>query len=164
LNNTKISLILIVSLLFLSTFFITINPAESQMDETGIKLKEADYTMQQTFVAVLSAERAGANITNILNRLNYVTNTLSKYSNAYHYGGQAVTTDNIDSLISVANNINTDAVSAQLNASLARQAIEFQTLAFSTVGGVILVIFLFISWRWIKRNHLKQILDKRPVA
>ena len=55
----------------------------AQTDNVSIKIQEANTALNVAFNAVLDAERAGANITDLIIQLNFAANNLSQAENNY---------------------------------------------------------------------------------
>ena len=59
------------------------NTALAQTSQADSKLQEANASVNQAFNSVLDAEKAGANVTDILVQLNAAAGTLAKAENSY---------------------------------------------------------------------------------
>ena len=55
----------------LSLCLLGVYPAIAQADQTASKLQAANIAVNQAFNAVLDAEKAGANVTDLLVQINY---------------------------------------------------------------------------------------------
>ena len=65
---------------------LNVNQATAQIDQTTSKLQVANTAVNQAFSAVLDAEKAGANVTDLLFQLNYAQDVLAKAENSYRIG------------------------------------------------------------------------------
>ena len=127
-----------------------------------MKLQAADSALQNAFNAVLEAEKAGGNVTQLLARLNTAGENLAEAQNAYNSGNSANVTSNVENARQIAEQVNVDAVNL-LNDSLieSQNNIRF-TLIFSIVGAIVFGISLFLIWRRFKRAHVMKVLSMRP--
>ena len=119
--------------------------------------------MGKAFNAVLDAEKAGANVTQLLAKLNTAGQLLSEAQNAYANGNNAANVASmVENINQIARQISTDALNLR-NESLieSMNRIEF-TLIFSVVGGIVFSILLFFVWRRFKRTHVEKVLGMKP--
>jgi hypothetical protein len=58
----------------------------AQTDQTASKLQAANTAVEETFNAVLDAEKAGANVTGLLAQLNVAAGVLAQAENSFRTG------------------------------------------------------------------------------
>ena len=73
-------------LILLNYYFNSENYVFAQIDKTTTKLQEANNAVGQAFNAILDAEKAGANITLLMNQLNNAVNILAQAENSKRAG------------------------------------------------------------------------------
>jgi len=160
----RFALLAIVVLAFLalnaSVFGVYCVVAET--DQSGLKLQAANSAVEQAFNAVLDAERAGANVTVLLDQLNVAADLLAQAEMAYGNGDAANAADKADSALSIALEVKSDAVSAEKSALVAYQNGFWLTVALSVIGAAVFVFVLFLVWRLLKQRYVKNFLGAKP--
>lgn len=125
-------------------------------------IEAADSSINQAFTNILAAEEAGGNVTQLLARLNSAGSLLAEADNAYRNGNLVNVTSKAENARSIADQVNSDAISLQ-NASISRSQNSFiLTLIFSVDGAIIFAVVLIIVWRWFKRGYMKKVLTSKP--
>ena len=66
----KLLSITLLVIIVLGMVLLSVNQATAQIDQTTSKLQAANTAVDQAFNAVLDAEKAGANVTDLLSQLN----------------------------------------------------------------------------------------------
>jgi CHASE3 domain sensor protein len=144
------------------TSFFTMHYVFAQTDQTASKLQAANNAVEQAFNAVLDAEKAGANVTALLSRLNLATGLLSQAEMAYRNGNLTAAASYADSVVPIASEVQTDAVNAKKEASNAYQNALWLTIGLSVIGAVIFILALFMIWKRLKRGYLKSLYSAKP--
>jgi CHASE3 domain sensor protein len=134
----------------------------AQTDQTASKLQEANKAVDQAFSAVLDAEKAGANVTGQLAQLNVAEGDLAQAENSYRTGDFSTASAQADSVLPVAQNITTAAQEAKQTALVSGQNAFWSTIAFTIIGAFILVLVLFLVWRWFKRRYIDSLSETKP--
>ena len=154
--------IILFVFLALSCCLCSENYVVAQLDPTSSKLQVANNTLGVAFNAVLEAEKAGGNVTQLLARLNTAGTLLADAQNAYNSGNTANVTSMVENAIQIANEVNGDAVNLR-NASLVEsQNNLWLTLTFSIVCAVIFGVSLLLVWRRFSRSFMKKLLSMKP--
>ncbi len=118
--------------------------------------------LKQAFNSVLNAEKAGADISELLVKLNIAGEFLSEAQNKYNSGNLENVTSILKNVHQIADQVNADAVILR-NESLSNSQINvFFTLIFSIAGSIIFGILLFFVWRKLKHAHLRKQLHMKP--
>jgi hypothetical protein len=78
----KLSSITLLAILVLSLYVLSVNQATAQTDQTTLKLQAANTAVNQAFNATLDAEKAGANVTDLLSQLSYAGSVLASAENS----------------------------------------------------------------------------------
>jgi len=134
----------------------------AQTDQTASKLQAANSAVGQAFIAVLDAEKAGGNVTQLLAKLNTAGTILAKAQNAVNSESTANITSNVENAIQIANQVKNDALNLR-NVSLVKsQNNLWLTYSFSIVGAAVFGISLLIVWRRFKRGFIKKLLGSKP--
>lgn len=128
----------------------------AQTDQTASNLQAANSAVEQAFNTVLDAEKAGANVTQLILKLNTAGDLLAEAYNVYNSGNTANVTSLADNAFQIANQVNYDALNLR-NVSLVKSQNSFWlTLAFSVAGAIVFSISLLFFWRRFKRSHVEK--------
>lgn len=125
-------------------------------------LANAENAVGQAFSTVLAAEQAGANVTELLVRLNDAATFLSQAGMDYRNGDPNTAVQNADNASSIASEVNAAAVDAKETASVTGQDALWNVITFSVVGAIVLSLTLFLIWRRYKQNYVKNMYDAKP--
>jgi hypothetical protein len=125
-------------------------------------LQTANDEINGAFNAVLSAEKSGANTTNLADRLNVGTDLLAQAEIAFRKGDSNTAVSKANDAISVAGEVKSSAQSAQTAANSSKQNAFLITIGGSVAGCVVLVLALFIVWRRIKKKYVRDFGAARP--
>jgi hypothetical protein len=126
------------------------------------KLQEANSAIEQSFNAVLDAEKAGANITNQLTLLNSAASILTQAENSYRVGDKNIAEDNLDTLFSIVEQVTADAQTKREVASTSAQAKLWSTTIYTVIAVTVFVLALFLVWRVLKRSYVKNLSNTKP--
>ncbi len=125
-------------------------------------MQEANTAIKRAFNAVLDAEKVGANVTQLLAKLNTAGTILADAQNALNSGNTTNIPSNVENAVQIANQVNNDAITLRNDSLVRSQNSLWLTLTFSIVGAIVFGISLFIIWRRFKRSHLKKLLSMKP--
>jgi hypothetical protein len=125
-------------------------------------LQTANDEINGAFNAVLSAEKSGANVTNLADRLNVGTDLLAQAEIAFRKGDSNTAVSKANDAISVAGEVKLSAQSAQTSANTSTQNTFLITIGASVAGCVVLVLALFFVWRRIKKKYVRDFGEARP--
>ena len=134
----------------------------AQTDQTSSQLQTANNAVGQAFNAVLAAEKAGTNVTSLLNQLNNANSLLAQAENAYRIGDDNTAAKDASAVLPIAQEVTTEAQTAKQTASTSRQTGFLSTIAITIVAAVIFVLALFMVWRRFKRNYIKSLSEAKP--
>ena len=84
--HSKLPTASLLAILLLSIFLVGMHPAVAQSTEGNSDLQAANTALGQAFTAVLNAEKAGANVTDLVARINDAANILAEAENNYRTG------------------------------------------------------------------------------
>lgn len=151
--------ILLACIMF--TFCISDNLVIAQTNQTT-SLQVANDAVEQAFEAILDAETAGANVTILLSDLNDATDLLVRAQNAYQTGDTDTSTIHADAAISIAQQIETSALTAKEDALATGQLALLSTVVITIVASIVFVFLLFFFWRLFRRRYINSLLDAKP--
>jgi hypothetical protein len=134
----------------------------AQPEQAASKLQTASTALEQAFKAVLSAEKAGANVTDFLGQLNGALTLLTNAENAYLSGDVQTAIIDADAVLSIASHTITLAQTAEVAASRAHQNHFWITLTLTLVVSILFISFLFLVWRWFKRKYSSNLTTAKP--
>ncbi len=134
----------------------------AQTDQTASKLQAANDAVEQAFNAVLDAEKAGANVTDLLAQLNDAAGILAQAENSYRTGDSNTAAAQADSVIPIAQEVTTSAQNAKQTASGSGQNPFWFTIEFNEIGAFVFVLALFLVWLLFKRSYIKSLSEAKP--
>ena len=132
------------------------------IDQAGDGISRAEQTLGLAYNAVAGAAASGADVSDMLQKLDVAGSLLSEahadfrggdYDNAL---GKAVSCENaLIGLVDQATSLRTEALRSSNE--------RFIVSGISSVVGLILVlVFGFLGWRSLKRWHFRRVLDMKP--
>lgn len=134
----------------------------AQTDQTASKLQAAKSAIRQAFNAVLDAEKAGGNVTELVSRLNSAGQLLAEAENVQRRGGTANVALNAESARQIADHVNDDSIKL-LNIRFVESQNNFWlTITFSIFGTVAFVLVLWIVWKRFKWRFINKLLGMKP--
>ena len=158
----KLSSITLLCILMFSLCFLGVQQATAQTDQTTQELQAANTAVNQTFNAVLDAEKAGSNVTDLLAQINILQDILAQAENAYRSGDTNTATTKAQSVLPIAQQITLDAQNAQQNAIISSQNAFWTTIALTIIGIIVFVLVLFLIWRLVKQKYIKGLSEAKP--
>ena len=158
----KFSSISLLIILLLGLFFVGLNTAFAQTNQGNSKLQEANIAVNQAYSAVLDAEKAGANVTNLILRLNYALEILAQAENSYRTGSTDTAATQADNVFPIAQQIKTTAQNIKQDALISSQNNFWWTIVFTLVSTIIFLEALILFWLWFKRRYIKNLSEAKP--
>ena len=132
--NNKHFIIILFVILTLSVCFLSVQQATAQTDSATSKLQAAHTEVDQAFNAVLDAEKAGANVTDLLTQLNTAQGLLAQAENSYRTGDTNTATTQAESVLPIAQQVTAAAQDAKQSAIVSEQNAFWSTIAFTVIG------------------------------
>ena len=161
--HTRLKLLGIVLLmLFAFSCFLTPHLVAGQTNPADSKLQAANDAMDGAFNAVLDAEKAGANVTELLTQLNTAEGDLAQAENSYRTGDSNTAAAQADNVLPIAQEVTTAAQDAKQTALVSGQNAFWSTIAFTVIAGFVFVLALFRVWRRFKQSYIKSLPDAKP--
>jgi hypothetical protein len=134
----------------------------SASDEASSAIGEADNALRRAFEAVLEAERAGANVSDLIVKLDGAGRLLAEAENAYRIGNFSEAVSRAEECSMLADGVVGEALSLRNMALADAQTAFWQNLTFSCFGGAAVLVVLFFVWGWFKRAYVKRMLRMKP--
>jgi hypothetical protein len=160
--NIKQSIVALLIILALSVCLLSFQQVTAQIDQATSKLQAANDAVNQAFNAVLDAEKAGANATALLNRLNNAENILAMAENSYRTGKSNIAAIQADNALLITKQITTASQNAKQTAILSSQNSFWMTIALTIAGTIIFLETLVLVWLWFKRRYIKNLSEAKP--
>jgi hypothetical protein len=123
---------------------------------------DAETSLRQAFEAVLDAERAHANVSELTTKLHEAGLLLSEAEMALTQNNLGEATLKADLAIVLAQNVEVDAVTVKELALANAQRVLGTTLLFSVIGSVLFLIGLMLVWIRVKRSYLQELSQMKP--
>jgi hypothetical protein len=133
-------------------------------NEADDALGRAEVDLGSAFAAVADAERAGANVTAFVGRLNYADGFLAEGYAAYRSANYESAISIAASCSSATEGIVDDAAYLKASAERARSDTALMTAVISGVGLTIFFILAFLGWRILKKFYSKRVLEFKPIV
>jgi hypothetical protein len=144
-------------LLLLLPFPILLVNAASE-DVTNSALTEAEETFASAYEAVLEAEQAGANVTELLDHYNLAVERLAEARILLRLGDFDDTINFVD-LANIGADVKTEAEQLKIDAQESSNSNLLNVLTFSTLGVTFVICATFVCWRVFKRRYFRQPLE-----
>lgn len=130
--------------------------------EASGSVGEADVAVRQAFNATVDAERAGANVSSLIVRLNEAGDALAMAENALRSGDSSGAVNNASLCIGIAEGVKSDAGVLKASALDEARTVFWRYLTFSVVSIAAFVIALVLVWLWFKRGYEGKVLNMKP--
>jgi hypothetical protein len=127
-------------------------------------LRNAEENLASAYVYVAEAERAGANISELLTRLVYAGGLLAEAKNSYSTGDYEKAYSLAINCSSAVNNIASDASDLKLKAEEAYGERLMFTAGISSVGLSVLFVLSLFAWRFLRRWYVNRVLKMKPIV
>lgn len=154
----------LLAILILSMCFVGMHTANAQLTQDDLKLQAANTAVNQAYTGVLNAEKAGANVTDLVVRLNDAASVLAKAENNYRAGDTILAESQADNVIRLSQQLMTSAQNVKQTALVSSQNAFWQMIAFTAIGAAIFVLALSLVWRWLKQRYTKNLYQAKPQA
>src|SRR5665647_283075 len=160
--NIKQSIVALLIMLAFSVCFLSVQQAFAQTDQASSKLAAANDAVNQAFNAVLDAETAGANVTELLVQINTAQTILAQAENSYRTGDTNTAATKADSVLPIAQQVTNEAQDAKQTALISSQNAFSSTIILTIVGIFVFVLVLFLVWRRFKQNYIERLSEAKP--
>jgi len=137
------------------------SPCAKGADDASGSVGNADAAVRLAFNATLDAERAGANVSGLIVRLNEAGAVLVEAEIALGNGNSSEALSKAAQCVGIAESVKSDADALRAS-SLDGAQTEFWTyLIFSVVSVAVFVVALALVWRRFKRGNVRRMLGMR---
>jgi len=134
----------------------------SASDEASSAIGEADNALRMAFEAVLEAERAGVNVSDLIVKLDEAGGLLAEAENAYRIGNFSEAVSKAEQCSVLADGVRDEAITLKGEASAGAQIAFWQDLTFAVMGSAVFLIVLFFVWDRFKRAYANKLLRMKP--
>ena len=155
-SNLKFLLILELLSLFLFPLF-TLKVGASSEDTATLVFTQAEETVASAYEAVLEAEQAGANVSELLDQLNVAGEYLTEANMLYRVGDFDGAVHSADMARSRAEEVRRSAEELKIDAYESWIASLLIRITSSIVGIIVVILGTFIAWRVFKRHYFRQV-------
>jgi hypothetical protein len=131
-------------------------------DEASEAINQADRDLRSAFSAVAGAEVAGADVSVLLGELESAGDFLSEAFVAFRTGDYENASLFAMECRNIVEGISEDGLRLKANAESAQRNKFFLTAAGSGVGLVLLLVFGYLGWRFLKRWYFRRLLSMIP--
>lgn len=131
-------------------------------DDAAVSVADADTAVRRAFNAAWDAERAGANVSSLLLRLNDAGTVLGEAEVALRNGNSSEAAGKADQCVGIAQGVLSDAGVLKASALDWARTMFWTYLTFSVVGIGVFVVVLAVVWRRFKRGYVGNVLGMKP--
>ena len=153
---------MVVCLLILFSAVVSCVSAESNRDVAVSSISDAEQALVQAYEAVLGAEKAGANVSVLLVRLNIGVDSLVDARRAFEMGDNEEAVRLANSAGNVAGEVWDEAarISVEAGDAAVDRAWVFLVVSVVTVSAVVAVSW--VGYRFFKRWYYGRLLKMKP--
>jgi hypothetical protein len=131
-------------------------------DEASSSLAEADAAVRQAFNATLDAERAGANVSGLILRLNEAGGILGEAEIALENGNSTDAASKAAECVGIAESVSSDAEVLKTSALNDAKAGSQAYLIFSLASITVFLVVLGAVWSWFRRGQVRKMMSLKP--
>ena len=133
-------------------------------DDASSRIAAAGDALQQSFAAVLEAQKVGANVSALLQELDAAGRNLTEAEMAYESGSLVEAASKADQCSALADTVAGEASALRGSASLDVRSAEWEVVTFSGVSAFVFLIALVLVWVVFRRFYGRKLLEMRPEA
>jgi hypothetical protein len=138
------------------------SPCAKGADDASGSVANADAAVRLAFNATLDAERAGANVSGLIVRLNEAGSVLVEAEIALGNGNSSEAFSRAGQCVEIAGSVKSDADVLRASALDEAQTVFWTYLTFSVVGVAVFVAVLALVWRRFKHSHIGKVFGMGP--
>ena len=153
-SNSKPLLILALLFLFLLPVFTSRVGASSE-DTATLAITQAEETFASAYEAVLEAEQAGANVSELLDRLNIAAEHLAEARMLYRLGDFDGAVNSAD-LSKPEMDVKTEAEQLKIDAQTFWDTNLLDRITVPIAGVTVVILATFIAWQIFKRHYFRE--------
>ena len=136
--------------------------ASAVESEAVSAVEGAEEAVAEAFGAVVEAERAGGNVSELLDRLDFAAAYLATAKMCLRTGEFDGAVGNASLCMGALEGLVDDAAALRANAVTASSARFGMAIGGSVVGVVAVVCGSVVGWRWFKQRHYARALAMKP--
>jgi hypothetical protein len=125
-------------------------------------LAKAESDLASAYMAVAEAERVGANISELLNKLRLAGDLLAETNNTCRLGDYDGAYSYATNCSDTVEGIASQALEMKLEAEKTCSERLFFTAALSSIGLSALFVVSLFGWRFFKRKYVRRVLGMKP--
>ncbi|MEM2105889.1 MAG: hypothetical protein QXV21_05420 [Candidatus Bathyarchaeia archaeon] len=130
--------------------------------EADLALEEAEKDLSSAYVSVAEADGAGANVSELLVRLELAGTLLAEANNAYRVGDYERAYSLAVNCSDAVNGVVSDALSLKSEAEEAYNQGLFFNACVSSVGLSLLFVLSLFGWMFLRKKYFRRILEMKP--
>jgi hypothetical protein len=155
----SVSVLVLLALLglFSSTIFVV-----GGAGEASSTMSNANGAVRVAFNAVLEAERAGANVSDLIARLDKAARLLDEAEVALNRGNLGEASNMAGQCIGIAENVKVDADVLKASALDEAQSVFWMSFPLSAVSIAAFIVVLVLVWLWFKRRYTRKVSGTKP--
>ena len=151
-----------LGVIFLFSVQLTPLCLAATFDDARVAVNQAERDVGLAFVAVAEAEGAGANVVELLSKLDEAGVLLSEANHALDVQNYDGAFSSATSANSVVDGVADYAMTLKVLAEKSRGDRLLYAVAISGIGLFLLAVFSFYGWRFLKRRYVERVLDMKP--
>lgn len=152
------------------TYYVTLTLALALFTHTCLAvdrrsteaLANAESDLASAYGAVAEAERAGANVSGLLDKLRLAGDLLAEANNTCRLGDYDGAYSYATNCSDTVEGIASQALYMKLEAEKTRSERLFFTASLSSIGLSALFVASLFGWRLLKRKYVKRVLGMKP--
>lgn len=113
--------------------------------------------MGQAFEAVLDAEKTGANVTDLMVRLNYAVGILAQADNSYRIGYSSKAAAQADKVLLISQQVINEAQNDKQTAIVSNQNSFWSTIILTVIVVFVFLLILILVWLRFKRSYINRV-------
>jgi len=126
------------------------------------RINDAEMELGEAFEAILDAEVAGANVSELVGRLNGAGALFAEVNMALRIDEIDDVDLKIDRCIEIARAVMDEALALKEAALIERKRFLWMNIALLFIGIAVFLTLLAFTWRGFKRYYIKKLLSMRP--
>lgn len=160
-NSVKLPVLVLAAILLICLSGCFSAYGSGQTEASG-KMADADHAIMNAFGAVVEAEKAKANVTDLVLRLDSAGALLAKAETAFRVGDYGNATVWAQQSLEQVQGVESEAQSLKSDAEIAGQNQLIITGAFSSIGVVLLLAVGLFGWRYLKNRFVRNVMKMKP--
>lgn len=153
--------LVVVGLVFVCVFAVAPRAFAVTSQDASSSIASADQALRSAFSGAADAEKSGANVSALMARLNDAGGNLTSAEVALDAGDYSDAVNLANACKSLADGVSRDASVLKADA-VAASGLWWQTVLFSAVGSLVVVVVLFLVWRRFRAGYVKRLMTSKP--